>query len=164
MLVISIAVSACGTLIAPYDDAFDQGLNKYSEETAKFLAAASANGPERQAKSKETIAYYAAAYNLLDRLSQRASLTRGQVPCPTNASLKPFTATATSKTTLPEDFEKLDCREFQLYAVRMYVDQLNYSHNTDGTLNNSEIRANGGILQVSILGAIQTFLVNKPSK
>jgi hypothetical protein len=163
-VVIVLSVSACGTLIAPYDETFDQGLNKFSNETATFLAAASAGGPERLATSKEAVAYYAAAYNLLDRLSQRARLTRALVPCPTDQTLKDFSALATSKTKLPDDYEKFDCREFQLYAVRLYIDQLNFAHNTGGILNSSEARATGGALQTAIIGAIQTFLINKPSK
>jgi hypothetical protein len=151
-------------LIAPYDETFDQSLNKFSNDTATFLAAASAGGPERSVTSKEAVAYYASAYNLLDRLSQRARLSRALVPCPTDQSLKAFSASPTSKTKLPDDYEKFDCREFQLYAVRLYVDQLNFAHHTGGVLTPYEARAAGGILQTGTMGAIQTFLVNKPSK
>jgi hypothetical protein len=163
-IVAALSMSACGTLIAPYDETFDQSLNKLSDDTARFLAAASTGGPERSIASKETVAYYASSYNLLDRLAQRASLSRAIVPCPTDQSLKQFSALPTSKTKLPDDYQKFDCREFQLYAVRLYMDQLSYAHNTGGVLSVYEARATGGALQTAIQGAIQTFLVNKPSK
>lgn len=158
-----LALSGCVSLVAPYDPTFDQSLNKLSEETAKFLAAASAGGVERSYNSKEAVAYYASTGNVLDRLTERAKLTRGRIPCPTNASLESFAAEPTSKTVLPEDYRKLDCREFQLYGVRFYSNQLEYAHGNDGILNKSEATALGGALQVAILGAIQTFVVNKPS-
>jgi hypothetical protein len=161
VVAVGTQLPACGTLIAPYDSTFDQSLNKLSEDTAKFLAAAQAGGPERSATSKETTTYYAATYNVLDRLLQRARLTRGLVPCPTDASLKTFARVPTSTTVLPDDYEKLDCREFQLYAVRLYVDQLHYGQTKHGVLTPSEARALGGILQTSIMGAIQTFVVNR---
>lgn len=161
---VALLLVGCGTLIAPYDATFDQSLNKLSEDTAKFLATAAAGGSERLAQSKETVGYYAATYNVLDRLSQRARLTRGLVPCPTNATLKTFAAVPTSTTTLPDDYDKFDCREFQLYSIRLYVDQLNYGHKNDGVLNPSEVRALGGILQGSIMGAIETFVVNRPQQ
>jgi len=163
-VIVGLSVAACASLVSPYDATFDQSLNKLSEDTAKFLAAASAGAVERQAQSKEATAYYAGTYNLLDRISQRASLARGSVPCPTNSNHESLASLPTSKTTLPEDHMKFDCREFQLYAVRLYVDQLNYGHKQDGTLNASEIRALGGVLQASIMGAIQTFLINKPTQ
>ena len=161
--VVAFFATACATLVAPYDATFDTSLNKLSEDTAKFVAAASAGGPERSYRSKETVAYYASNGNVLDRLTERAKLTRGHIPCPTNESLVSFAAMPTSKTVLPEDYRKLDCREFQLYAVRLYSNQLEYAHGNDGILNRSEAAALGGALQVSILGAIQTFVVNKPS-
>jgi hypothetical protein len=160
---VALSVAGCGTLVAPYDTTFDQTLNKLSEDTAKFVAAAAAGGNERRFSSKEAVSYYAATYNVLDRLIERARLTRGFVPCPTDESLKAFVKVPTSNTALPDDYQKLDCREFQLYVVRLYVDQLSYAHKTDGVLNKSEAKATGGILQASILGAIQTFVVNKPS-
>ena len=46
-LVVAFFVSACTTLVAPYDATFDTSLNKLSEDTAKFLAAASAGGAAR---------------------------------------------------------------------------------------------------------------------
>jgi hypothetical protein len=162
-LVIWAALSGCVSLVAPYDPTFDQSLNKLSEDTAKFLAAAGAGGAERSYHSKEAVAYYASTGNVLERLTERAKLTRGHVPCPTNASLESFAAMPTSKTMLPEDYRKLDCREFQLYSVRLYSNQLEYAHQNDGVLNKSEATALGGALQTSILGAIQTFVVNKPS-
>jgi hypothetical protein len=48
---VALSISACGTLVAPYDETFDQSLNKFSSDTATFLAAASAGGPERSATS-----------------------------------------------------------------------------------------------------------------
>jgi hypothetical protein len=157
-------LGACASLIAPYDDTFDQSLNRLSENTARLLAAAKNGGPESQDNSKETTDYYATSYNTIDRLIQRAQLTRGTVPCPTNATLVEFFKQPTSTTKLPDDHEKLDCREVQLYSVRLFLDQLRYGHKTGGTLNPSEVQALGGALQVSIMGAIQTFIVNKPAK
>jgi hypothetical protein len=155
--------AACTTLVAPYDATFDTSLNKLSEDTAKFLAAASARGAERSYNSKEAVAYYASAGNVLDRLSERAKLTRGRIPCPTNKLLESFATEPTSKTVLPEDYRRLDCREFQLYGVRFYTNQLEHAHGSDGILNKSEATALGGALPVAILGAIQTFVANKPS-
>ena len=161
--VVAFFATACATLVAPYDATFDTSLNKLSEDTAKFLAAASAGGAERSYRSKEAVAYYASTGNVLDRLTERAKLTRGRVPCPTNETLVSFAAEPTSKTVLPEDYRKLDCREFQLYGVRFYSNQLEYAHENDGILNRSEATALGGALKASILGAIQTFVANKPS-
>lgn len=151
-------VAGCVTLVAPYDATYDQSLNKLAEDTARFTALAEAGGPERLKDSKETIAYYAATYNLLDRLSLRASLARGSVACPTNASLKEVSRAGV----LPDDYMSFDCREFQLYSVRSYVDLLNYGHNTDGVLNKGEAKALGVSLQNSIAGAIKTAIANKP--
>lgn len=159
--VLAFSIAACGTLIAPYDDAFDQGLNKFSEDTAKFVASASAGGPERAYSSKETTAYYAAAYNLLDRLDARAQMSRAGVPCPANEALYVWT---TDKASIPADYEKFDCREVQLYSVRIFVKQIENDHKKDGTLNRSEAKVSGGQLQRATLGAIQTFLITKPSK
>jgi hypothetical protein len=163
-LAIILFLSACGSLVAPYDVTFDQGLNKLSEDTAKFLAAASSGGPESQFQSKEATAYYAATYNLLDRLAQRARLTRAIVPCPTRDILAPFVNQPTSTTNLPEDYQNFDCREVQLLAVRLYVDQLRFAHKNPGGLNPSRARAAGGMLQNSIMVAIQTFVINKTSQ
>jgi len=162
ILALILFLVGCASLVAPYDATFDQSLNKLSSDTATFLAAASAGGSERSYSSDETVAYYAATYNLLDRLSQRASLSRGAVPCPTNASLIEFAGTATSTTTLPADYREFDCREFQLYSVRIYVDQMHYAHEKGGSLNRSEATALGNTLQTSVMGAIETFVVNKP--
>ena len=164
LLVAAVLSSACTTLVTPYDATFDTSLNKLSEDTAKFVAAASAGGVERSFGSKETVAYYASTNNVLDRLTERARLTRGRIPCPTDESLAVFAAAPTSRTVLPDDYRKLDCREFQLYAVRLFANQLEYAHRNDGVLNKSEATALGGSLQSSILGAIQTFVVNKPGK
>ncbi len=160
---LSLALSACASIVAPYDTTFDQTLNKFSEDTAKFVAAANAGSSERNYSSKEAVAYYASAYNILDRLSERARLSRGFVACPTNASLKEFADSPAIKASLPEDYLKFDCREYQLVAVRFFVAQLEYAHKGDGYLNRSEAKAVGGALQTSILGSIQTFVVNKPA-
>lgn len=162
-LAVALALSGCVSLVAPYDPTFDQSLNKLSEDTAKFVAAAGARGPERSYHSKEAVAYYASTGNVLDRLTERAKLTRGLVPCPANEFLKSFTTEASSKTVLPEDYQKLDCREVQLYGVRLHANQLEYAHGNDGILNRSEATTFGGALEVAILGTIQTFVANKPS-
>jgi hypothetical protein len=159
-LLATVLLAGCA-LIAPYDATYDQSLNKLSEETAKFTASAAAGGPERSITSKEATAYYAATYNLLDRLSQRARVSRGLVPCPTNASLKAFSQQPTSSSPLPQDYTQFDCREFQLYAVRYYVDQLKFANKAEGGLNAGRARVVGGQLQTAIMGAIQTFIVNK---
>lgn len=157
---ISLLFSAC-TLVSPYDATFDQELNKLSEDTAKFIAAAEAGGNERLATSKEAVSYYAVTYNILDRLSQRASATRASVPCPANPLLQTFSEEASSRSPLPDDYSKFDCREVDLYAVRLHVDQLKYAQEKDGTLNKGEVKLLGGELQRSILGAIHTFMINK---
>ena len=162
-LSLAVFISACTTLVAPYDATFDQSLNKLSEDSAKFVAAASAGGAERSYSSKQAVEYYASTYNVLDRLIARAALSRGSISCPTDESLKAFVSSPASTTVLPEDYLKLDCREFQLYSVRIFANQLEYGHKNDGVLNKSEATALGGALQTSILGAIQTFVVNKPS-
>ncbi len=161
ILVAALVLTGCA-LVAPYDSYFDQSLNKLSDDTAKFLAAAGASGPERQATSKEAVAYYATTYNLLDRLSQRARLSRGGVACTTNPILKVYWANTPSTGSLPEDYESFDCREFDLYSVRHFVDQLHFVHGQPGGLNPGRIRADGGVLQTAIMGAIQTFIASKP--
>ncbi|MBL8583652.1 MAG: hypothetical protein JNL61_15700 [Rhizobiaceae bacterium] len=162
-LLLPIALfSACASLVAPYDATFDQSLNKLSEETARFLAAAESGGSERSFASEETVAYYATTYNVLDRLIERARLTRGSVPCATDRELAAFAGQPTSRTSLPEDYLKLDCREFQLYGVRLYANQLEYAHQTGGVLNRPEAKAQGGTLQAAIMAAILTFVANKP--
>lgn len=157
-------IGACTTLVAAYDPTFDTTLNTLSENTAKFLAGAEAGGVERSYGSREAVAYYATTYNVLDRLSERARLTRAAIACPTNSTLPTFASAVTEKLDLPPDYTAFDCREFQLYGVRFYVGQLDYAHRSGGTLNRSEARALGGALQTAILGAIQTFVTNKPSK
>lgn len=163
-LVVVWLLAGCANLVAPYDATFDQSLNQLSSDTAKFLAAAAAlaNAPERSATSKESVAYYAATYNLLDRLSPRASLSRAVVPCATNPVLKLYWAQPISSAPLPDDYESFDCREFDLYAVRHFVDQLHSVHGQPGGLNAGRVKVNGGALQVAILGAIQTFIATKP--
>lgn len=162
-LVLSFVLSACVALVAPYDSTFDQSLNKLSEDTARFLGMVSAGGSERRFESREATEYYSVTYNVLDRLKERARLTRAVVPCPNNASLGEYAAKPSSRTVLPPDQMSFDCREFQLYAVRFNVDQLRYLHESGGTLNASEAKAAGGALQVSILGSIETFLATKPA-
>lgn len=157
----ALSIAGCA-LVAPYDSTFDQSLNKLSEDTAKFTASAAAGGSERSAESKETKTYYAATYNLLDRLSQRARLTRAIVPCPADAGLKEFSRQVTSTSQLPTDYESFDCREAQLYYVRFYVDQMAFAHRQPGGLNAGRARAVGNVLQTAIMGAIQTFIVTKP--
>ena len=154
--------AACTTLVASYDPVFDTALNKLSEDSARLTAAARAGGPERSYMSQEAVVYYATTYNVLDRLTERARLTRGGVACPTNASLTSFEAAVPDKFQLPPDYTDLDCREFQLYAVRFFVVQMDYAHETGGTLNRAEAQALGGSLQTAILGAIETFLASKP--
>jgi hypothetical protein len=148
--------------LRPYDPTFDQDLNQFSSDTAKFVAAAAAGGPERNMASQEAVAYYAATYNLLDRPTQRARLSRAPVPCPTDAGLTVFWQQPGPSSPLPPDLENLDCREFQLYAVRHFVDQLKYAHSQPGGLNGGRAKVDGGALQTAILGAIQTFVVTKP--
>src|SRR5262249_22957070 len=124
-LLLTLFIAGCGTLIAPYDETYDLALNKFSEDTAKFLAAASAGGPDRSYVSKETNAYYAGAYNLLDRLSARARLSRASVACPgANQALTVVVARAD----LPVEYDKFDCREVQLFALRTYVKQMEHAH------------------------------------
>jgi hypothetical protein len=159
--VVALVVAGCA-LVAPYDATYDQDLNQFSSDTAKFVAAAAAGGPERTVTSQQAVAYYAASYNLLDRLSQRARLSRASVPCATDAGLKVFWEQSGASAPLPADVDSLDCREFQLYAVRHYVDQLKYVHGQPGGLNPGRAKADGGALQTAILGAIQTFNVTKP--
>lgn len=164
VLITAWLLAGCTNLVAPYDATFDQSLNQLSSDTAKFLAAAAVkNAPERSVTSKEAVAYYAVTYNLLDRLSQRAELSRAAVPCATNSVLKLYWAQSINiSKPLPEDYESLDCREFNLYAVRHFVDQLRFAHGQKDGLNPGRIKINGGALQVAILGAIQTFIVTKP--
>ena len=161
ILLIALAVAGCG-LVARYDSYFDQSLNTLAEDTAKFTAAASAGGNERNFASKEAVAYYAATYDLLDRLAARARLARGAVACPNNANLATLSQRASSSSPLPDDYASFDCLEHQLYVVRFYVDQMKYVHGLPGGLNRGRARADGGVLQVSIRGAIQTFLTGKP--
>jgi hypothetical protein len=126
------------------------------------VAAAAAGGPERSVTSQAAVAYYAATYDLLDRLSARARLGRAGLACPANAGLKVFWQQPGSSSPLPADFESFDCREHQLYAVRHFVDQLKYAHALPGGLNRGRAKVDGGALQTAILGTIQTFIVTKP--
>ena len=161
LLTLMLTISGCISLVAPYDATFDQSLNKFSEDTAKFAASAKVGGAERFYESKETTAYYAVSYNVLDRLSQRAARTRASVPCPDSQGLLAFSQLQSSTSPLPEDYTQFDCRESQLYSVRYYLDQLNYGHKTDGVLKPGEAQTYGGQLQNAILGAISTFSLTK---
>lgn len=160
-LAVAIAMAGCA-LVAPYDATFDQSLNQLSSDTSKFLAAAQTGGNERSLTSKEATTYYAGTYNVLVRLSQRAKLTRADIPCTTNPVLKLYWEQIPGVDPLPDDYGSFDCREFQLYAVRHYVDQLRYVHGLPGGLNPGRVRVDGNALQTAILGAIQTFIVTKP--
>lgn len=150
-------LGACLSLVANYDPYFDQQLNTLSETTAAFLAGATAGGPERRANSPEAIAYYATSGNVLDRLLARATATRGRVACPTNAGLTDLVVEDVNSA-LPADYLRFDCREYSLYVVRVYLDQLAYFQATESTLNPGEAQAAGGILQTAIIGTISTFL------
>lgn len=161
-VVLASLPAGCTTLVAAYDPVFDTTLNGLSEKTAIFVAAAEAGGAERQFTSKPTTEYYAAVYNVLDRLIARAKTTRGPGGCPATELLKSVSADPLSATPLPDDYLQLDCREVSLYAVRLNVDQLQYFHRTSGQLNRDEADATGYQLQRSIMGAILTFLNNKP--
>lgn len=158
---VALTIAGCA-LVAPYDSYFDQSLNQLSSDTSKFLGAAKAGGNERTLGSKEATTYYAGTYNLLVRLSARAKLSRADVPCPTNPVLKAYWPQIADVDPLPDDYESFDCREFQLYAVRHFVDQLRYVHGLTGGLNPGRVRVDGGELQTAILGAIQTFIATKP--
>lgn len=160
-LAVLLLLSGCVSLVAPYDPTFDTSLNKLSEDTAKFLAAASAGGPERRQASPEAVAYYAGTYNVLDRLIQRARITRGSVPCASSPLLQEFAGLSYVTTVLPDDYGRFDCRESQLYSIRIYVDALHYAQTNDGTLNRSEIKLRGDILQTAIMSGIQTVLESK---
>ena len=157
----ALLLSACVSLVSPYDPVFDQSLNKLSDDTAVFLAGVTSGGPERSFSSREAIAYYATTYNVLDRLSERARATRAIVPCPTNAQLAEFGQSESSRSQLPDDYKNFDCREYQLYSVRFYVDQLYFLHESDGQLKKLEAVAAGRSLQASIISAIDTFMTNK---
>lgn len=155
-----LVLTACVTLVAPYDATFDQSLNKFSEDTAKFTAAAKAGGPERRFDSKEAVAYYASSYNLLDRLIQRAGTKRGKA-CASNAAVQAIANSPTTRTELPADFLDADCIEVELYSVRLNLDQMNYAHETGGVLTREEAIATNTALEQTILNAIRTFLENK---
>jgi hypothetical protein len=157
----ALLLSACVSLVSPYDPVFDQSLNKLSDDTAVFLAGVTSGGPERSFSSRETIAYYATTYNVLDRLSERARATRGVAPCPTNAQLAAFAQSESSRSALPDDYQSFDCREYQLYSIRFYVDQLYTLHESDGQFKKLKAVAAGRNLQASIISAIDTFMTNK---
>lgn len=162
-LVALLLVSGCVSLVAPYDPTFDQSLNKLSEETAKFLAAAEAGGAERRASSKETVTFYAASYNVVDRLIERAKLTRTRFPCSTNPILRDLADSTQDGTTLPTDYQAFDCHEMVLWAVRLNIDLLRTFQGTGEELTADEAEVVGLNLQKSIMGAIIAFQVEKPS-
>ena len=154
------ALGACISLVAPYDATFDESLNGALRRHRQVprLRLGRRTGGARQ--SKETVEYYAASYNRLDRLSQRASLTRSRA-CAGNDALQEFSKSPSTTSELPADYAQFDCLEASLYFVRFYLDQLHFDHQSGGVLNRSEAKASGGILQTLIAGAIQTFLAAK---
>jgi hypothetical protein len=157
----ALLLSACVSLVSPYDPVFDQSLNKLSDDTAVFLAGVTSDGPERSFSSRESIAYYATTYNVLDRLSERARATRAAVPCPTNDQLAAFAQAESSRSALPDDYRSFDCREYQLQSVRFYVDQLYTLHESDGQFKKLKAVAAGRNLQAAIISAIETFMTTK---
>lgn len=156
-------LAGCVSIVGDYDAAFDTGLNQLSSDTAKLLAAARAGGPERRYASKEATAYYAASANLLDRLLQRAGLSRGRVSCTGGKALELLPPSRTGKVSRPEDYKSFDCREEALYEVRLGLDALEYDHQTDGVLTRGEASTAGGQLQTELMGAIMIMLENKPA-
>jgi hypothetical protein len=105
------------------------------------LAAAQAGKQERQWSSKEAVTFYAAGYNTLDRLSQRAALDRGLIRCSTNAQLKALAQGISNASPLPDDYMSFDCLEFQLFATRLLFDDLKSAHASGGVLTPGEARA-----------------------
>jgi hypothetical protein len=81
VVLLCLDIAGCARIVAKYDAFYSLTLNKFSEDTAKFLAAAEAGKQERLYTSKETVTFYAAGYNTFDRLSQRAALDRGMIRC-----------------------------------------------------------------------------------
>jgi hypothetical protein len=154
LILLCIGFAGCARIVAKYDPFYDQTLNKFSEDTAKFLAAAQAKKAERQSSSKEAVTFYAAGYNTLDRLSQRAALDRGLIPCSTNAQLKILREGIPNASRLPDDYMSFDCLEFQLFATRLLFDDLKSAHDSGGVLTAGEAKAYGVPLQVAILGAM----------
>jgi hypothetical protein len=162
VVLLCLDFAGCARIVAKYDAFYSLTLNKFSEDTAKFLAAAEAGKQERQFTSKEAVTFYAAGYNTFDRLSQRAALDRGMIRCSTNAQLKVLADNITNASPLPDDYLSFDCLEFQLFATRLLFDGLKSAHETGGVLNRGEARAHGVPLQVAILGAIRTFDLTRP--
>jgi hypothetical protein len=162
LILLCIGFAGCSRIVAKYDPFYDQTLNKFSEDTAKFLAAAQAGKAEREWSSKETVTFYAAGYNTFDRLSQRAALERGLIRCSTNAQLQMLAQGISNASRLPDDYMSFDCLEFQLFATRLLLDDLKSAHASGGVLTAGEARAYGVPLQVAILGAIRTFDLTRP--
>jgi hypothetical protein len=150
-----LALAGCVSLVGRYDPEVDRSLAVLSDDTARFLGAASAGKPARLASSEEAIAYYATAYNILDRLAQRGMIERGPVPCGEGEELQALAARPPQLTTLPADTARFDCRETQIYLVRFAVDQLYQAQQSGGSLNPSEAAAFGRLLQSQIFVAMQ---------
>jgi hypothetical protein len=163
ILSVLLFLSGCISLVAPYDATFDQSLNKLSEDTATFLAAASAGGSERNYSSKESVAYYAATYDVLGRLIARAEPIRGSIPCKSAAGLEAVLVSPVSKTELPENYREFDCLEVQLYSLRFLVDRLQFSHASNGILTQGEATEAAHALQSGFIGTIAEFLKTKPA-
>lgn len=160
-----LSLQGCVTLVAPYDPAVDQALTKLSENSAKFLANASAGGSEKTFSSKAATEYYAVSFNAIDLLARRAQASRGAVPCgPLVDKLEEESRQPLTVIELPDDYRKFDCNEVQLYFVRMRLTQLQNDHREDGVLGRSEIKHDGAALQTSIGFALDTLVLNKPAK
>jgi hypothetical protein len=162
VILMCLDFAGCARIVAKYDSFYSLTLNRFSEDTAKFLAAAEAEKQERQYTSKETVTFYAAGYNTFDRLSQRATLDRGMIRCSTNPQLKVLADNITNASRLPDDYLSFDCLEFQLFATRLLMDDLKSAHESGGVLTRGEARAYGVPLQVAILGTIRTFELTRP--
>jgi hypothetical protein len=155
-----LLLAGCVSLLGRYDPEFERSLADLSDDTARFLAEASAGKPARLASSSEAIAYYAGSYNLLDRLAQRGALERGAVPCGEGEELKALAERPPQMTAVPADVDRLDCRETQVYLVRFALDQLHQAQASGGSLNPSEAAAFGRLLQAQIFVAIEVAREN----
>lgn len=155
-----LLLMGCVTIVAPYDPAYDQGLGKLSESTARFLANAEAGFAEKTYASREATEYYAVSFNFLALMLQRARATRALVPCPTNPMLGELAAEPTIADTLPEDAARFDCREAALYLVRLRLLDLQNRQKARGTLTEGVILVTRVGLQNTI--AIDVLMLNKP--
>jgi hypothetical protein len=156
-----LSLAGCISLVGGYDPSADQILNQMSEDTAKFLAAAEAGKKARSASSDEAVAYYAGAYDALDRLTQRAAVRRGGVPCLANANLPALLSQPKSLTELPAEYPRFDCRETQLYVLRFTLDQVKVAQDADGVLSAADVEIYGGQLRAEILVAIKIAIETK---